>query len=510
MAVLDTLSRMFGGAAIGDARLSPLDIAYATRSETLINDRDANYALYRRYYKGDQDDPRRLDFGTRTEPSIGGFRAQHNFCSLVIDLLAERLNVTGFTVTGDGISEEQGEAVAKHLWAWWQAARMDAVQLVVHTETPMEGDAYLIADFDAAAGRPRWAFHGCLEVIPVYDAMHRMRVAYKRWEETYTEVMNGSELQRTRQRITKYQPALIEKFVNVGRGWELWTEDVDAAGNPDGGVIDWRDGQGRPLGIPVVHFKNKPLGEDFGWSELADAIPIQDEYNRRVWFTSEGISYAGNTQKYIIDGRLPAKVKDTDDKQGGFVSGPGRVWAIGSADSSKGASAGAFPPSDVAALQDATDRELKTFAAQTRTPAHMIDQQGPLPSGESLKVAESGLVSKATNRSVGYGNAWEDAMKLGIRLWNAFGSGAELPEPETLTLSAQWAPFATRSELLEEQVIASRREDIGRDQANRERGYSQEEIDQINAAIEAATPEPLRGLDAFGGASRTQVNDADA
>lgn len=508
MALTETLLRAIDsafGSVDRAPRLSPLDLTYAQRSVTLFSDRDANYSLYRRYYKGDHDDPRRLDFGTRAEPSAGGFKAQHNFCSKVIDTLAERLNVTGFTVTGDGLSEEQGIAVAKQLWQWWQAARMDAVQLVVHTETPMEGDAYLIAAFDGVTNRPWWPFHGCLEVTPVYDAMHRMTRAYKSWEETY---IDDRGFERIRRRITIYRPALIEKYANEGRGWEVWGNDVDAAGNPDGGIVPWVDAQGRPLGIPVVHFKNKPLNEDFGASELADTIPIQDEYNRRTWFTSEGISYAGNTQKYIIDGKPPLKVKDSDDKQGGFVSGPGRVWAIASADQAKGASAGAFPPSDVAALQDATDRELKTLAAQAAIPLHLIWPDGPLPSGESLKVAESALVGKATTRSVGYGNAWEDAMKLGIRLWNAFGNGPELPDPDTLTISAQWAPFATRSELLDEQVLALRRDDISRDQANRERGYSPEEIEQINAEKDSEAPE-MTALDAFGNAPRT-VPDANA
>lgn len=496
MALVETISRaLFGSveAIAGPVRLTPVDLAYALRSERLTGQRDTDYELYADYYNGKQSDPRDLDFGTRREPQRRTFKAQHNFCSVVVDVLIERMSVIGFTVTGDTVSEAQQTELAKRLWHWWQSGRMDATQVTVHAETAIAGDGFLLVDYDVANERPRFSFRPALNITPVYDAKHVMTMAYQSWTEPY---LDDKGERRTRQRITKYTPALIEKWVNEGKGWVLWTQDVDSNGLPDNGIVNWVDDKGDPLGLPVIHFRNKPRNSDYGRSELADIIPIQDEYNRRVWNTSEAMSFAGNTQKYIIDAKPPGKVNtDTDGRMGGFVSGPGYVWQISSRDKEQTAQAGQFAPSDIGQLQDATDRELKTLAGQSRTPVHLIWPDGTLPSGESLKTAEAPLVAKCRDRSIVLGNSWEDAMQLAIRVHNRFGPKPAMPDH--ITISTMWDSFETRSALLDEQVIALRRDDIGRDQANRERGYDEETIQRINDEIGEATPPALKLADQF-------------
>lgn len=474
--------------AYTDNGLALAELNYVLRAGALFQVRDDQYRQYARYYSGHQDDPREIEFGDRRPGSPPlEFHAPHNFCVVVVDVVAERLSVIGLNVTGDGLSESAAADLAAQLWAWWQAGRMDETQVNLHAMTLVYGDSYLIVDYDAAAGRPRWTYHDALTITPVYDAHGTLIRAYKVWEEKYTDEA-GQE--RARRRATRYTPALIEKFYQDNNGrWAIWANDLDSEGRPDGGVIDWTQRNGEPIGIPVVHFRNKPRGEDYGRSELHDVIPIQDEYNRRVWNTSEGMAFAGNLQKYVIGAMPPGAGKPTDGRepyearQGGWVSGPGTVWSIQPMDPDKGATAGYFPPSDIAALQDATDRELKTLAAQTRVPMHLIWPEGPLPSGEALKTSEAGLVFKCHDRAIVYGNKHEDAMKLAIRLHNTFGAGGALAED--VTISAQWAPFATRSELSESQTTATIREDISREEALRRAGYSPEDITKILAEREA-------------------------
>lgn len=475
--------------AIRTPRLSALDLAYAERTETLLPDRqDALYALYQNYYDGRQNDPRDLDFGSADPATVTTpFRARHNFMSVVVDVLVERLSVVGFAVTGDGLSDAAAAGIAGQLWRWWQQNRMDEHQVTVHAQAAIKGDAFLLVDYDAESDRPRFTFHDATEVTPLYDAGHHMSAAYKFWVEHYT---TESGQLRARRRLTKYSPDLIEKFADEGDGWTLWTADLDADGNPDGGVIAWVNGAGDPLGIPFVHFKNKPRGGDYGRSEVADAIPLQDELNRRVWATSEAASYEGSKQKYIVNGQSP---KGADGKQAGWVSGPGQVWAITPAAPDKPVQVGQLDAGDVAALQDIADRELKALAGQTRTPLHLIWPEGPLPSGESLKTAEAGLVAKARDRSVTFGNAWEDACRLAIRLHNTFGTGEALPD--TVMISAEWAPFETRSALGDEQVIALRRPDLSWNEAMRERGFDADTIDLISQERDAETPPALSLID---------------
>jgi hypothetical protein len=62
----------------------------------------------------------------------------------------------------------------------------------------------------------------------------------------------------------------------------------------------------------------------------------------------------------------------------------------------------------------------------------------------TLKQQEAGLISKVEDRQITFGDAWEDALRLAIRLQNTFGAARydELTPVEIL-----WQPAAPRSEL---------------------------------------------------------------
>ena len=88
---------------------------------------------YREFYDGEQ--------GTLITDRLAEFLSVAteqefvvNFCQLIVDSLAERLEVTGFT-TGDGASDAL-------LWEWWQQNRMDAMQRLVHTYAARRDDIY--------------------------------------------------------------------------------------------------------------------------------------------------------------------------------------------------------------------------------------------------------------------------------------------------------------------------------------------------------------------------------
>lgn len=478
---VDFLTGLMGGLIErndrGNVRLSPTDLIHVARADSLVKERDRLYQLYANYYGGQHEDPRTIDFGDRTPSaaSTSGFAHAHNFLSVVVDVLVERLALRGLGVTGDGLGPEAAADLAARLWAWWQANRMDEAAITIHAQTLVKGDAFVLVDYDPARQMPRFTYNDALEIDPVYDdRTHRMTAVYKTWSETYEDAQG---FPRTRYRLTKYTDAEILKLYRDGGDWRLWEGDLDSAGRPDGGRVAWVDRAGSPLGIPVIHFRNKPRGDDFGRSEIGDSIPLQDEINRRIWATSEAISYQGAPQRYIIDAKPPRAVQSTDDEFGGFVSGPGHVWAIASATPELRASVGQFEFGNVAALEDAVDRQIKRLAAQTRTPAHLLWPDGPLPSGESLKTAEAGLIAKCMDRSISFGNGWEDVFQLAIRLHNTFGPGD--PIREDLTISAEWAPFETRSEEVQARVVQAIGDNLSQAEKLRRMGYTQEEIDQI-------------------------------
>lgn len=478
---VDFLTGLMGGLIerndAGSYRLSPVDLAHVARADSLVKERDTAYQKFADYYAGQHEDPRVIDFGDRTPSarSSAPFSHAHNFLAVVVDVLVERLAVRGFGVAGDGLGPEAAADLGARLWDWWQANRMDETAVTLHAQTLIKGDSFVLVDYDPVKQMPRFVYNDALEIDPVYDdRTHRMTAVYKTWSESYED---DRGYRRIRYRLTKYTPSEILKLHREGGAWQLWREDLDSNGQPDGGRIAWVDRRGQPLGIPVIHFRNKPRGDDFGRSELADTIALQDEINRRVWATSEAISYQGAPQRYIIDAKPPRAVQSTDSTFGGYVSGPGHVWAIRSVSDATRASVGQFEFSNVSALEDAVDRQIKRLAAQTRTPAHLLWPDGPLPSGESLKTAEAGLIAKAMDRSITLGNGWEDAVQMGIRLHNTFGPGEQIRED--LTISAEWAPFETRSEESAARVVQAIGENLSQAERLRKLGYGEDDIANI-------------------------------
>ncbi|HXI14813.1 MAG TPA: phage portal protein [Chloroflexota bacterium] len=463
--------------------LSPVDLAYAARTESL--ERDREYLHHSNYYQGHQRDPRPLLTNPLARVSSLGagdynWQPRHNALAKVIDTLVNRLSVYGFTA--DGLSDVDRATVATLLGGWWRAARMDEVQNTLHAQAFITGDAYLVTRI-GAAGRPYWTYHHALTMLPVYDSEGTMRACYQ----VLSEYIQDDGLSRERRRLTIYRPGEISKYwswAGVGE-WKLWTEDGD------GGLIPWLDTQGQPLGIPVHHFRNRPRGADFGTSELEALIPLQDEYNRRVYNVSQAAAYAGSTQKYIVDaGAAPANPDGTQPVT--YKSGPGDVWLIQSR-GEHNANVGSFPASDLAQAQDVADRELRTIAAFADIPLYLFLPEGALPSGESLKVSEGALVAKCRDRAITFGDAWEDAQTMALRLAARF-AGMSLPDPATYTLTTQWAPFETRSAESDARVVGMIGDLLGPRESLRVLGYTDEEADRI-AEEKTAAGEMFESID---------------
>jgi hypothetical protein len=477
----------FAALGLTPAQLSKEEIDLATHVASPSKERHELYELYRDYHEGRQRDPRGLRWNDQDRTQTRTFQSVHNVCGPLVDIPTERLTVASFRLTGpDGAGDDRSNDLAALLWRWWQASRMDALARIVHRHAFRYGDAYLMVEWDSLRDRPRYSLQDPLQIEPVYDGNGDLVAVYKAWEEHPI----GEAGTITRTRINRYRPGLIEKFVSVNSlTYTYWTNDVDSDGRPDGGIIPWVDAAGTPLPIPIVHFRNQADGSDFGRSDLADAIPMQDAFNVRTWATGQAAIFDGARIKYGVN--VAAFVDPTTGQQRDPPLGPNAWWYLKPDDPNIETVVGSIEPGDVAQLQEVADRELKTIAGLLGIPMHLIWPAGGLPSGESLKTAEARLVSKLLDRTITLGNGWEDAQYLAIRLANVFGA-AGLPEDRMCT--TQWKPVETRSELTDEQVIALKKDDLSWRQRMRERDYSEEDIDQIEQEKEderEAAPVPV-------------------
>lgn len=426
------------------------------------------YDLFERYYDGVH--PAQVPASNKQQlEKYWGFRA--NICDVIVDALAERLVVTGFN-TGDSAIDERCNEL-------WQQNRMDDDAATIHTEAAMLGDSFVVVDWDSERLRPRLNYNpaGMITVRYTDGANRVMAWAAKRWDEP-----DG----KTR-RKNVYYPDRIERYVStVNRlgqyaeaGWSPYSGDGQKA------VLDWTDNSGRPLGIPVFHFRNKAKGRPYGRSEIANVIPLQDAINKTLVDLLLVLDTQGWPQRWVR-GNEPA---------GGWKVGPGRVWSSNDPNFSAGELAQAEPSGLLAALT----KIINIAAGRSRTPQYLFYIDGSIPSGEALKTADAGLAAKTRDRQRSFGNAWEDALFLALRLDNTFG-GQSWPVDD-LMIETQWADPELRNDLANAQRISTLAPWLSDAEVLRLAGYSQQKIEIIlnERDAEARRKNQLGGtlLDAF-------------
>jgi hypothetical protein len=427
-------------------------------------DRESSYRVYREYYDGDHDtqltERMRRYLQVKTSQD---FRS--NYCPIVVDALAERLTVTGFECEG------QDET----LWDWWTRGRMDATQGVVHLGTVRDGDAYLLVEWDKENGRPIFyfepAFDGGEGIKVIYDdATNKPKLATKRWR-----IQTGEGAGYVR-RMNVYYPERVEKFVSSDREFEGAWQPYQEPGEP--WPLPWtRTGtaNGEPLGLPVVHFKNLDQGYNYGQSELKNVIPLQDALNKTII----DLVAAADTTAFRIYWMVG------DDPSGVQVAPGSWVYSTRPSSGEDSASLGYFPGEDLSNLIALKDSMAIEIARVSRTPVSYFQVSGQRPAEGTLKQEESGLVGKAQDRQVGFGNSWEDALLLARRLWNTFGTGAQLDE--TQIIEASWQDAETRNDQLLLETLKIKSElGVPKEQLWAEMGYNAGDIERMQAMAEEA------------------------
>lgn len=422
------------------------------------------YRLYREYYEGEH--PTLLTDRMREFLEIdNNVTFKLNVCPVVVDVPAERLQVVGFesAVEDSQLGGEEGI-----LWDWWTLNRMDGVQNDIHKAAIRDGDTYALVEWDSERGQPIYSHEmandGTSGITIRYRDDVRGEIAYaaKKWRIESTPQQSGA------MRLNVYYPDAIYKFIATGRGWEAYQEEGQEW------PIQWRDRLGRPLGVPIVHFKESAGGYDFGKSRLEDIIPCQDALNKSVIDEMA----AADTQAF----RMLFKMGGGDPQ--GLAVAPGRVIY----DSDPDTKWDSIEGGGLDGLSQLVADWVMRIAQISRTPLSYFQVTGQVASGETQKADDKGLVSLVETSSVGYGNAWENLMKISIRLSNAFG-GTNYNEDEII--STEWAEFDRVDRNEEERKAAETKslkantfislvnQSVPRRTAAIVAGYTQEEADEL-------------------------------
>lgn len=460
MALLDTVRGLLGR--------PPDDTLSAERQEFLRacadmgGDRLNRYRLYEDYYDGEQ----RTQLLDRAEQYLqaSGLRWCENLVQTVVDVMADGLAVTGFEVQGN---DEASEWLSS---TWWPRTKMDETQDVVHSNTVMLGDGFLIVSFDENLGLPRAQWNHPSKVKPVYDDDGQdLLYASKIWSTTKRSASNPDG--RLIMRLNVYWPDRVEKWFSWSAGedsvWQPWQDEED-----DAWPTPWTESQqlpsegpaDDPLGVPVPHFRNRPKGKRFGRSEVKTAIPFQDAHNKSVLDLF-----------YVMDGqgwkqRWASGLSDVDAVKVAIGE-----WVT---TANEAARFGEFQAENPGPLIETIDGGLRRLSAATGTPLHDLIKGDP-PSGEALKTAEGRRVKKSEKFQTGSGgNAWEYTAKLAWKLQDVFGEGAPPYDPDA-EITVNWESPETRNERLEAETLeAHHRLGASKQTILRKLGYDPDEEEE--------------------------------
>lgn len=384
----------------------------------------------------------------RTQFAIRLQKFRDNLCKTVVRAPSDRLEVVGF-------SSERDTQTYKDSWELWKYSNMARLSKRLHRDAFKTGDAYLIV-WEDEAGRPRFYPQDARNCAVVYNAeTQKIERGAKLW------VGNDKFVY-----LTLYYPDRIEKYVTRNRQSEGTIPTTSAA-------FERRKISGEPWPLPnpldvcpMFHFGNES-------SILDDVIPLNDALNKELadlligsesnslrqrW--SAGITYEVDpeTGKQIIPWSREAQYVGTENESAKF-----------------GEFADVSLTNFLAVVQDFR-AEIATVSG---VPSYYFRlESGNLPSGETLRKAETRFTNLIKDAQLDFGEVWADAMRFALRLDEKNGEGIE----------TQWSPADPMSETeLVNLAIQKKQIGVSNKQNLSEVGYTDADIERMAAEKSAET-----------------------
>jgi hypothetical protein len=385
---------LIDGAALYEYAPQTTDPIYWVQflSEALTN----RYQTHRRfddYYRGEHQLPGGLPIASMRAHYRRLLReSRSNWAELIVDAVNERLRVEGFRFSGN----EQADL---DIWqSVWQANSLDARSDEVHVESLVWSYAYAIVWPDETGAVKITAEHPA-EVIcyaPAQDR-HNVMIALKRWCDDWGYW-----------HATLYTPTYIFKFVcakpsnQAPRQPSMW--DQRPVPNEPWPLPN-------PFGqVPVIEFPNNPRLLTGGRSELGGGqLDIIDRINETVFNRLLAAQFAAFRQKWVTGMEIP-RDKETGRPVEPFKVAVDRLWMSENPD----AKFGEFSEATLQNYIASAESDIQALASISRTPSYYLLPHGPMPSGEALKAAETGLVAKVRRRQRFFGESWEQMVRLAL------------------------------------------------------------------------------------------------
>lgn len=431
---------------------------------------------YNDYYSGKHNPA----FGDTRWRSAFGNRFQgfaDNFTELVVDSVEERLNVEGFRI--------QDQAGDQDAWRIWQENNLDAESQIAHTEALVKSKSYALVWGNG--DRADITIEDPLQMVVAHAAGNRRmkRAALKRW-------IDDSGLLFA----TLYFPDRIEKYKSDKAVDPLIFTQMETQVNWVKREVSNETWPLRnPLGeVPIVPFINKPRLDGSGESEIHSVIPIQDAVNKLVADLLIAAEYGAFRQRWATGIEIP-RDPETNQPIEPFKSAIDRLWTV----EDNEARFGEFGQTDLAPYVQSIEMLIQHIASITRTPPHyFLASMGNFPSGEALKSAETGLVSKSRRKMRHFGESWESVMRLAFRVLDD-------PRGKVIDSETIWRNPESRSDAeLTDSLVKLQALGVPWEQLMEDRGYTPQQIARME---QMRMKEALTVASAFNPFQRTDAGE---
>ena len=376
-------------------------------------ERDQNaIGRFQRYYDGEHN----LRFATRKfRESFGALFKEFadNWMGVVVDAAVERMKIEGFRFpvpTEDGGEPEvtgdddltTGDPLA---WDIWQRNNLDLGSELAHEQMFVSGRAYLLVSpqEDGSTDNPVITVEHPSETYVHHQAnsLSPRVAAIKRWYDHDSERIYATLY--LRDSVWKFQSKEqtgLDEGTNVA-AWEPRDLGVAPA------VLE------NPLGvIPVVPLYNRQQLLGHGKSEIEEVIPLQDALNKFWNDMMVASEFSAFRQRVFIGMETPEDEHGNPIPDFDLQAAVNRIMAV----KDPNVKLEEFQVSDLSGMLAAIVACRDHVAARTRTPPHYLVGQVVNVSGDALKAAEGGLVSKVKRRSRFAGEGWEETERLAFAL----------------------------------------------------------------------------------------------
>lgn len=382
-----------------------------------------------------------------------------NFMELVVDAVAERLQVEGFR-----LSASLDENADKLSWDLWQANGMDSESQVAFVEALIKGCSYVSVWSPEAGGRwAQMAVEDPAQTIVGYEpgsGFRRRAAALKVWKDD-----DGND------RANVYMPDGIYRYEAAPN--ESMPASVSSVFRPRWKPLEEGWFVPNPLGVvPIVPLRNRPRLMAEGTSELSSVYRIQNQVNGFLFLLALAGFFGAHRQRWLTG----VPLYDDDGKPLDMFSAVDRVWASENPE----ARFGDFDQTSLDGYIKAIEQKVVHIAVTTRTPKHFLLPEGQEPSGDAIKSAESGLVKKVKARQLTFGEGLEEALRLARR----FQGEPDAPVDSEIV----WADpqIRTEAEITDATVKKFQARLITWEQACQDMGYSPQTIARMLEAFGSA------------------------